>query len=52
MLGYALTFLLLASLAALLDDRSADVAWVVLSTFFVLTFLAAMAQVIDGINQL
>lgn len=52
MLGYTLTFLLLASLTGLLHDRSADLAWVVLSTFFVLTFFAAMAQVIDGIAQL
>jgi biotin transporter BioY len=52
MLGYTLTFLLLASLAGLLHDRSADVAWVVLATFFVLTFLAAIGQVIDGIDQL
>jgi hypothetical protein len=43
MLDYTLTFLL---------DRSADVAWVVLSIFFVLTLLAAMAHVIDGINHL
>ena len=53
MLAYALTFLVLASLVGLLDlGRIADVAWIGLVVFFVLTLVVASARVLDGISQL
>ena len=57
MLGYALAFLLLASSAAVLGssrlaEASANVAWIVLVAFFVLTLFAALGRAMNGISNL